>query len=136
MAREPGNLVAQLPAAGDLVERACVSIQLYHTTGPPRQHDTHSGKPSTIAGKEVTSLRRPLIRPEERGMLDDTIVVWERVRPHADGRTARLLARPSRDGYTMWRLAVASAENHRTTESSGYYAVDDRVHVQILQARS
>jgi hypothetical protein len=123
-----------------LVERGVRFVQLYHTDwdhhGNP---DTHLGKPLDDRCQEVDQPAAALIRDlKERGMLDDTIVVWGGEFGRTPmGEPRDLVGRDHHvDGYTMWLAGggVRGGQTIGATDELGYYAVDDRVHVHDLQA--
>mgnify|MGYP001157992178 CR=1 FL=1 len=123
-----------------LVERGVRFVQLYHTDwdhhGNP---DTHLGKPLDERCKEVDQPAAALIKDlKERGMLDDTIVVWGGEFGRTPmGEPRDLVGRDHHvDGYTMWLAGggIRGGQTIGTTDELGYYAVDDRVHVHDLQA--
>jgi hypothetical protein len=123
-----------------LVERGVRFVQLYHTDWD------HHGNAGTELGKSLEERCREIDQPaaalvkdlKQRGMLDNTIVVWG----GEFGRTPQGEPRDMRgrdhhiDGYTMW-LAGGGIKGGQTvgaTDELGYYAVDDKVHVHDLQA--
>ena len=73
---------------------------------------------------------------KERGLLEDTLVVWG----GEFGRTPIVQGTNGRDhnpqGFTMWLAGggVRSGYRHGATDEYGYYAVDQRVHVHDLHA--
>ncbi len=123
-----------------LVERGVRFVQLYHTDwdhhGNP---DTHLGKPLDDRCQEVDRPAAALIADlKERGMLDDTIVVWGGEFGRTPmGEPRDLVGRDHHvDGYTMWLAGggIRGGQTIGATDELGYYAVDDRVHVHDLQA--
>jgi len=73
---------------------------------------------------------------KQRGMLEDTLVVWG----GEFGRTPDSPKRDGRDhnpkGYTMWLAGggVRGGVNHGATDEQGYQAVEGRVHLHDLHA--
>ncbi len=123
-----------------LVERGVRFVQLYHTDWDHHGNtDTHLGKPLDDRCKEVDQPAAALIKDlKERGMLDDTIVVWGGEFGRTPmGEPRDLVGRDHHvDGYTMWLAGggIRGGQTIGTTDELGYYAVDDRVHVHDLQA--
>ena len=123
-----------------LVERGVRFVQLYHTDWD------HHGNPGTELGKsleercaEVDQAAAALIKDlKQRGMLDETIVVWGgEFGRTPQGEPRDLIGRDHHiDAYTMW-MAGGGFKGGQTigkTDELGYYTVEDRVHVHDLQA--
>jgi hypothetical protein len=123
-----------------LVERGVRFVQLYHTDWD------HHGNTDADLGKPLEAICREVDRPtvalvkdlKQRGLLDDTIVVWggEFGRtPMGEPRDA--LGRDHHiDAYTMW-VAGGGFQAGLTvgaTDEIGYNVVEDRIHVHDLQA--
>jgi len=73
-ARKPGSYAANCLMARRLVERGVRFVQLYH-----RGWDNHGNLPSNIPKqcKDIDQPQSALIRDlEQRGLLDDTLVIW------------------------------------------------------------
>jgi len=123
-----------------LLERGVRFVQLYHT-----DWDHHGGpgfdlgKPLEAVCKEVDQPCAALIRDlKQRGMLDDTIVIWggEFGRtPMGEPREA--LGRDHHiDAFTMWVAGggFAAGRTVGATDEIGYNPTEDRVHVHDLHA--
>jgi hypothetical protein len=123
-----------------LVERGVRFVQLYHTDWD------HHGNPGTELGqsleercKEVDQASAALVRDlKQRGLLDETIVVWGgEFGRTPQGEPRDLLGRDHHiEAYTMW-LAGGGFKAGATvgeTDDIGYTVVKDRVHVHDLQA--
>jgi uncharacterized protein (DUF1501 family) len=123
-----------------LVERGVRFVQLYHT-----EWDHHGGNGIDLEGsleKVCGEIDRPcaaLVRDlKERGLLDETLVVWG----GEFGRTPMGEPRESlgRDhhieNYTMWLAGggIKPGLNIGRSDELGYYTVEDQVHVHDLQA--
>ncbi|MEM7232773.1 MAG: DUF1501 domain-containing protein [Planctomycetota bacterium] len=73
---------------------------------------------------------------KQRGLLDDTLVVWGT----EFGRTPVVQGKDGRDhnpaGFTMWLsgAGVKPGFSHGTTDDFGYFAQDDQVHMHDLHA--
>jgi hypothetical protein len=101
--------------------------------------DQHS---NLIKGHEQNSLMTDqpvaalLTDLKNRGMLDDTLVVWG----GEFGRTPIVQGSNGRDhnpqGFTMWMAGGGSRQGyaHGNTDEYGYFAVEDRVHMHDLHA--
>jgi len=111
----------------------------FHGTGPGEDIRDGLTKKCATMDKPVAALIRDL---KERGMLDDTLIIWggEFGRtPFREGRTAggSILGRDHYpDCYTMW-LAGGGAKrgfSHGETDELGFSVTRDKVHVHDLQA--
>ena len=80
---------------------------------------------------------------KQRGMLDDTLVVWggefgrTPMRENRGGRVAPFNGRDHHsEAFTMWMAGggVKSGISFGETDEFGYYGIKDRVHVHDLQA--
>ncbi len=123
-----------------LVERGVRFVQLYHTDWD------HHGNPGTELGKSLDQRCQETDQPaaalvrdlKQRGLLDDTLVVWG----GEFGRTPQGEARDSlgRDhhleAFTMWLAGggVKPGQSIGQTDEIGYYVTEDQVHVHDLQA--
>ena len=92
------------------------------------------------ADRAITALLTDL---KERGLLDETLVVWggEFGRtPMRENRGGKYGASVGRDhhpfGFTMWMAGggVKPGFNYGATDDIGYYAVENKVEVHDLQA--
>jgi hypothetical protein len=125
-----------------LVERGVRFVQLYHT-----DWDHHGGPGQTLGkdldkvAKEVDQASAALVLDlKQRGLLEDTIVIWggEFGRtPMGEIREGKTGGRDHHiDAFTMWvagggfRAGVA----HGKTDDFGYEVVDEAVHVHDLHA--
>lgn len=129
-----------------LAERGVRFIQLYHA-----DWDTHgSNQNEALEIGFVNRCRETdqatsalLIDLKQRGLLDDTLVVWggEFGRtPMAENRGGKKAPFKGRDhhkeAFTMWLAGggVKRGFSYGETDEIGYYGVRDRVHVHDLQA--
>ena len=123
-----------------LVERGVRFVQLYHTTGGFQPWDQHS---DLKAGHERNALATDqpiaalLADLKQRGLLEDTLVIWG----GEFGRTpAREGTANGRDhhpfGFTMWLAGggVRGGMAHGATDEFGWDAVENPVHVHDLHA--
>ena len=137
--QKPGTFAANCLLARRLAERDVRFIQLYH-----RGWDGHGNLPREIRGqcKAVDQPQAALIRDlEQRGLLDDTLVVWG----GEFGRTAYCQGRFSEENYgrdhhprcfTMWMAGGGSkpGTSYGETDDFGYNIVDGGIHVHDLHA--
>ncbi len=123
-----------------LVERGVRFVQLYHT-----DWDAHGSPPVTL-GPDFDRICRQVDQPcaalitdlKQRGMLDDTLVVWG----GEFGRTPMGEIRDTIgrnhhiDAFTMWLAGggVKQGLNLGATDEFGFAPVEDRVHVHDLHA--
>lgn len=137
--RRPGTFAANCLLARRLVERGVRFVQLFH-----RGWDQHVKLPEQIVGqcRDTDQASAALIADlEQRGLLDDTLVVWG----GEFGRTVycqgRLTAHDyGRDhhprSFTLW-LAGAGIKpglSYGATDDYGYNVVENPVHVHDLHA--
>jgi hypothetical protein len=133
-----GTFAANCLLARRLAERGVRFIQLYH-----RDWDFHDGLVNymKVRAKEVDAPTAALIRDlKQRGMLDDTLIVWG----GEFGRTPMAQvdkgAAAGRDhhmkGFSMFLAGggIKGGMTHGATDELGYNAVDDVVHVHDLHA--
>ena len=138
-ARKPGTFAANCLLARRLAERGVRFIQLYH-----RGWDQHGGLPSGIK-RQCEATDQPsaaLIQDlEQRGLLDDTLVIWG----GEFGRTAYCQGRLTADDYgrdhhprcfTMWMAGggVKPGVTIGETDEYSYNITADPVHVHDMQA--
>jgi len=138
-AKKPGTFAANCLLARRLAERGVRFIQLYH-----RDWDHHGGLPKGLPNrcKETDQPAAALVTDlKQRGMLDDTLVVWG----GEFGRTVYCQGRLTKDDYgrdhhprcfTVW-LAGGGVKRGLTigeTDDYGYNITRDPVHVHDLQA--
>jgi uncharacterized protein DUF1501 len=128
-----GSFAANCLLARRLAERGVRFIQLYH-----RDWDHHGGIKDGLAviAKEVDQAAAALVMDlKQRGMLDDTIVVWG----GEFGRTPMAQGN-GRDhhmkGFSMWLAGggFKGGITHGATDELGYNSVDNVVHVHDLHA--
>lgn len=138
-ARKPGTFAYNCLLARRLAERGVRFIQLYH-----RDWDHHGGLPKGLpkvcretdqpAAASITDL-------EQRGMLDDTLVVWG----GEFGRTVYCQGRLTKDDYgrdhhprcfTIWMAGggIKPGVTLGATDDYCYNVTENPVHVHDLQA--
>jgi hypothetical protein len=138
-ARKPGTFAANCLLARRLAERGVRCIQLFH-----RDWDHHGKLPQDLPKrcKETDQPAAALIEDlAQRGMLDETLVVWG----GEFGRTVYCQGRLTKEEYgrdhhprcfTIWMAGggVKPGITLGATDDYGYNVVSDPVHVHDLQA--
>ncbi len=138
-ARKPGTFAANCLLARRLAERGVRFMQLYH-----RDWDHHGNLPADLPKrcKDVDRASAGLILDlEQRGMLDDTLVVWG----GEFGRTVYCQGRLTATDYgrdhhgrcfTMWAAGggMKPGVSVGETDDYGYNITKDPIHVHDLQA--
>jgi uncharacterized protein (DUF1501 family) len=138
-AKKPGTFAANCLLARRLAERGVRFIQLYH-----RDWDHHSGLPANLPKrcKDVDQASAALVTDlKQRGMLDDTLVVWG----GEFGRTVYCQGHLTATDYgrdhhgrcfTVWMTGggIRPGLTFGETDDYGYNIVKDPVHVHDLQA--
>ena len=132
-----GSFASNCLLARRLAERGVRFIQLYH-----RDWDHHSDVRNNVVLKaqEVDKATAALITDlKQRGMLDDTLVIWG----GEFGRTPMVQGggdAPGRDhhmkGFTMWMAGggIKGGVGYGATDELGYNAQENVVHVRDLHA--
>ncbi|MBL9182809.1 MAG: DUF1501 domain-containing protein [Verrucomicrobiaceae bacterium] len=138
-ARRPGTFAANCLLARRLAERGCRFIQLYH-----RGWDQHYNLPTNVAlqCKDVDQAGAALVADlKQRGLLDDTLVVWggEFGRTtYSQGRLTSTNFGRDHHGrcFTMWLAGggVKPGLTHGETDDYCYSITRDPVHVHDLNA--
>jgi Protein of unknown function (DUF1501) len=138
-AKNPGSFAANCLLARRLAERDVRFIQLYH---PGWDH--HGGLPAGIRRqcKDVDQAGYALINDlKQRGLLDDTLVVWGGEFGRTNYSQGKLTATDyGRDHhprcFTAWMAGggVKPGISLGATDDYGYNVVQDPVHVHDLQA--
>ncbi len=138
-ARTPGTFAANCLLARRLAERDVRFIQLYH---PGWDH--HGGLPGGIRrqAKDVDQASAALVTDlKQRGLLDDTLVIWG----GEFGRTNYSQGKLSADNYgrdhhprcfTMWMAGggIKPGVVYGSTDDLGYNVAENPVHVHDLHA--
>jgi len=137
----PGKQAEQLLIARRLLERGVRFVQLWTGLGIPwDDHSdlpTHHRKLAEDCDRAIAGLLADL---KQRGMLDDTLVVWggEFGRtPSAQILNGKVSGRDhSHFGFTMWMAGggVKGGHVHGATDEFGSKAVEKPVHVHDLHA--
>ena len=137
--RKPGTFAANCLLARRLAERGVRFIQLFH-----RGWDQHNTLPKAIPGQaqDIDRASYGLITDlKERGLLDDTLVVWG----GEFGRTVYCQGKLTADDYgrdhhprcfTMWMAGggIKPGITYGETDDFSYNIASDPVHVHDLHA--
>ena len=121
-----------------LVERGVRFVQVWHNGWD--HHTALKENLTTRANEANQPIAALLADLKERGMLEDTLVIWggEFGRTPRHDRGGR--GEPGRDhhhhGFSMWMAGggVKGGIVHGATDEFGYKAVQDKVHVHDLHA--
>lgn len=136
----------QILIARRLVERGVRYIQLWHGGGQPwDSHDHIEKNHRRLAGECSQAIGALLKDLKQRGLLEDTLVVWggEFGRtptvelPKAGANAGTISGRDHNHyGFTMWLAGggVKGGYVHGATDEFGFQAVENRVHVHDLHA--
>ncbi len=138
-AHVPGSFAANCLLARRLAERDCRFIQLYH-----RGWDQHYNLPTNLAlqCRDVDQPCMALIKDlKQRGLLEDTIVVWAGEFGRTSYSQGKLTATNfGRDHhgrcYTVWLAGggIRPGITYGETDEYGYNVVSNGVHVHDLNA--
>ncbi len=138
-ARRPGTFAANCLLARRLAERGCRFIQLYH-----RGWDQHYNLPTNLAlqAHDVDQAGAALVSDlKQRGLLEDTLVVWggEFGRTtYSQGRLTDTNFGRDHHGrcFTIWMAGggVKAGITHGETDDYSYGITRDPVHVHDLNA--
>jgi hypothetical protein len=136
----------QLLIARRLLEKGVRFIQVWHGAGQPWDaHDDLEINHRRLAGQSDWPIAALLKDLKQRGMLDDTLVIWggEFGRtptvelPTAGANAGKINGRDHNHwGFTTWLAGggVKGGLVHGATDEFGFQAVENRVHVHDLQA--
>jgi hypothetical protein len=137
--RDPGTYAANCLLARKLLERNVKFVQLYH-----QGWDQHLNLPAGIESqcRKTDQATAALVQDlKQRGMLEDTLVIWG----GEFGRTVYSQGKLTATNYgrdhhprcfTMWMAGagVRAGYAHGITDDFGYNIVQDPVHVHDFQA--
>ena len=138
-ARNPGTYAANCLLARRLAEKGVRFVQLYH-----QGWDHHGGLPTAIRNqcKETDQASAALILDlKQRGMLDDTLVIWG----GEFGRTVYSQGRLTEESFgrdhhprcfTLWMAGggIKKGFSYGETDEIGYNVARDPVHIHDFQA--
>ncbi len=137
-AKKPGSFAANCLQARRLAEKGVRFIQLYH-----QDWDHHGGLPSAIpklCGETDRGCAALIQDLKQRGMLDETLVVWGGEFGRTNYCQGKLSTNFGRDHhprcFTAWMAGggVQGGIVHGETDDLGYNVTKDGVHVHDLQA--
>jgi uncharacterized protein (DUF1501 family) len=142
----PGLQGRQMLIARRLVERGVRFVQVWHGAGQPwDNHDDIEVNHRRLAKECDQAIGGLLLDLKQRGMLDDTLVLWggEFGRtptvelPTAGANAGKINGRDhNHHGYSIWMAGggVKGGMTFGATDDFGFQAVDKKVHVHDLQA--
>ena len=142
----PGVHARELLIARRLLERGVRFVQAWHGPGQPwDSHDDIEVEHRKLGGECDRAIAALLKDLKQRGMLDDTLVIWggEFGRtptvemPTPGSNQGKLNGRDHNHyGFTMWLAGggVKGGHVHGKTDDFGFQAVEDKVHVHDLHA--
>ncbi|PHR95065.1 MAG: sulfatase [Blastopirellula sp.] len=138
--KETKTFGQQMLAARRLVERGVRFVQVYHgSSGGAGRWDSHKGLKNSHSKlcKEIDQPVAGLLKDlKQRGLLDETIVVWASEfgrtpgSQHADGRDHHPF------GFTVWMAGggIKGGIAHGKTDELGFHAVENRHYVTDIHA--
>ena len=142
----PGKHARQLLIARRLLERGVRYVQAWHGAGQPwDSHDDIEVEHRRLAGETDRAIAALIKDLKQRGMLDDTLVIWggEFGRtptvemPTPGSNQGKLNGRDHNHyGFSMWLAGggVKRGHIHGATDEFGFKAVEKPVHVHDLHA--
>jgi hypothetical protein len=142
----PGQQARQLLTARRLLEKGVRFIQVWHGAGQPwDNHDDLEVNHRRLAKESDQAIGALLIDLKQRGMLEDTLVIWggEFGRtptvelPTPGSNAGKINGRDHNHyGFTMWMAGggVRGGYVHGATDEFGFAAAENPVHVHDLHA--
>lgn len=142
----PGTQARQILIARRLVERGVRYVQVWHGAGQPwDSHDDLEQNHRRLAGQCDQAIGALLKDLKQRGMLDETLVIWggEFGRtptvelPKKGSNQGKINGRDHNHyGFTMWLAGggVKKGIVYGATDEFGFKAVENPVHVHDLHA--
>jgi len=141
-----GTQARQILIARRLIERGVRFVQVWHGSGQPwDNHDDIEVEHRKLAKSTDQAIGALLKDLKQRGMLQDTLVVWggEFGRtptvelPTPGSNAGKINGRDhNHHGFTMWLAGggVKGGYVHGATDEFGFQAVENKVHVHDLHA--
>ena len=141
-----GTQARQILIARRLIERGVRYVQLWHGQGQPwDNHDDIEVNHRRLAGECDQAIGALLKDLKQRGLLDETLVVWggEFGRtptvelPTPGSNAGKINGRDHNHyGFTMWLAGggVRGGHVHGATDDFGFAAVENKVHIHDLHA--
>jgi hypothetical protein len=142
----PGTQARQILIARRLLEKGVRFVQVWHGAGQPwDNHDDIEVNHRSLAKECDQAIGALLVDLKQRGMLDDTLVMWggEFGRtptvelPTPGANAGKINGRDHNHwGFTMWLAGggVKGGYVHGATDEFGFQAVENKVHVHDLHA--
>jgi hypothetical protein len=142
----PGTQARQILIARRLIERGVRFVQVWHGEGQPwDSHDDLEINHRRLAGQCDQAIGALLKDLKQRGMLEDTLVIWggEFGRtptvelPTPGANAGKINGRDhNHHGFTMWLAGggIKGGYVHGATDEFGFQAVENKVHVHDLHA--
>jgi hypothetical protein len=136
--KKPGTFAANCLLARRLAEKGVRFIQLYH-----QDWDHHGGLPNGLPKlcKETDQPAAALVRDlKQRGLLDDTLVVWGGEFGRTNYCQGKIQANFGRDHhprcFSVWMAGggVKAGTVYGATDDFGYNIVEDGVHIHDFHA--
>ncbi|MCB1235065.1 MAG: DUF1501 domain-containing protein, partial [Verrucomicrobiae bacterium] len=137
----------QMLTARRLVERGVRFVQVWHGAGQPwDSHEQIEKNHGRLAGECDRAIGGLLKDLKQRGLLEDTLVVWggefgrtptvELPTPGANSPETKLGRDHNHHGFSMWLAGggVKGGYRHGSTDEFGFKAVENPVHVHDLHA--
>ena len=131
----------QMLIARRLAERGVRYIQVYHGAGQPwDSHASIENNHRRLARESDQATAALLTDLKQRGMLDETLVIWGGEMGRTPTVQLPVGPNPGRDhhhdGFTVWLAGggVKAGHIHGVTDEVGLKAVEGRVHVHDLHA--
>jgi len=143
----PGTQGRQLLIARRLLERGVRFVQVWHGDGQPwDNHDDIEENHKRLAKESDQPIAALLTDLKERGMLEDTLVIWggefgrtptvEFADARRECREKSMGATTITTGFTMWLAGggVKGGYVHGATDEFGFKATENPLHVHDLHA--
>ena len=142
----PGVQGRQMLIARKLIERGVRVVQLWHGQGQPwDNHDKIFEGHKKLAGESDQAIAALLSDLEQRGLLDETLVLWggEFGRtptvelPQKGANEGTVSGRDHNHyGFSVWLAGggVRGGQAYGATDDFGFKSVENRVHVHDLHA--
>lgn len=131
----------QILIARRLAERGVRYIQVYHGKGQPwDSHNALEDSHRRLARESDQACAALLADLKQRGMLEDTLVIWGGEMGRTPTVQLPVGPKPGRDhhhdGFTVWMAGggIRGGYVHGVTDELGLKAVEGRVHVHDLHA--
>ena len=138
--KQPGTFAANCLLARRLAERGVRFIQLYHR-GWDQHGDLPDGIRTPVRGRRSARAAALVTDLKQRGLLDDTLVVWggefgRTTTRRASSPRPTTAATITRAASPIWLAGggIKPGITYGATDDFGYNVANDRVHVHDLHA--